>query len=216
MSNKISKISKLKNIESFLQINFLKGFQYIDNAGKIINKYQSNTGEVLYNMSPDRLLIYKPTSDIEELKISNVDFWMHYVSPRNLGETLRTYIKETEEILKIIEVDDILRIGWRNYFVFELINNETDLNKLSKISQAAVQSMFLRTDFDKDTKLTTNIKLLQRKDNKNKKVIMFDMDLYQEKKVDLQTAVRSFSMLKTYFESDKTLQLINEIIALLK
>ena len=37
---KITKISNLKLVESFCQVNYFKGFKYIDSAGQILNLYQ--------------------------------------------------------------------------------------------------------------------------------------------------------------------------------
>ena len=35
--NTISKINKLKKIEGFIQLNYTKGFKYIDKAGEFFN-----------------------------------------------------------------------------------------------------------------------------------------------------------------------------------
>ena len=42
MSKVIQKLNKLKNPESFFQINTIKGFKYVDRAGEIVNAYHKN------------------------------------------------------------------------------------------------------------------------------------------------------------------------------
>ena len=39
MSKTIQKLNTLKNPESFMQINTIKGFKYVDRAGEIVNAY---------------------------------------------------------------------------------------------------------------------------------------------------------------------------------
>lgn len=214
MSKKINKISNLKHLESFLQINYLKGFKYIDKVGEVLNLYQSESGEIDYNMNPEKLIIPKPIEGIAEIKVSNVDLWCHYIDPNNLGEAERKFIKEAEKILKIIEIEKVIRVGWRNYFIHELSSKPENLNLLTKISKASTEELHLKLNLSDDIKSTARIKLLKQKDN-DKKVLFFDLDTYVEKKLDLTESFKFFNKLKQSIESKDTLSLLNEIASLI-
>jgi len=211
MSNKITKISKLKNIESFMQINYLKGFKYIDKVGEILNLYQYESGAIAYDMSPDRLIIPKPIPQITEMKISNIDFWCHYIDPKNLGESERIFIAEAEKILKIINPEKATRIGWRNYYVYELRSKPNNLNSVMKLNTATLQELSLQKELNDSTKTSVKVKLLKKKSG-DEVVLFFDLDVYIDKRFELQEALKSFNELKSSIESTKILDFMNEII----
>lgn len=212
MSKKIQKISNLKNIESFLQVNYLKGFKYIDKVGEILNLYQSESGEIAYNMSPERLIIPKPTPEIDEIKISNVDLWCHFTDPKNLGNSERIFLKEAEEILKILEIKKIVRLGWRNYYIHELVSSPSNLNSLTKLSKATTQEMHIRLDMDDGVNSTARVKLLKQRED-NKIVLLIDLDVYMEIDIDLIESLHAFTKLKSSIESQEILEMINEIVS---
>lgn len=211
MSKKINKISQLKNLESFLQINYLKGFKYIDKVGEILNLYQSELGEIQYNMSPTRLIIPKPLPDIEEIKISNVDLWCHFVEPKNLGNAESIYLNEVTKILNILGVEKVVRTGWRNYFIHELPNKPNDLNSLSKITKISTQELTFKQDLMNNVKSSIRVKLLKQKDNE-KIVLFFDLDVYMENKFNINESFKSFGVLRKAIESTEVLDIVNEII----
>lgn len=211
MSDKITKISKLKNLETFIQINYLKGFKYIDKVGEILNLYQKESGAIAYDMSPDRLIIPKPTPQITEIKISNVDFWYHNNEPTNLGEVARIFINEAKNVLSIISPKEATRIGWRNYYVYELKSKQTNINSLSKINKAAIQEISLQKDLNDDVKATVRIKLLKKKETEEI-VLFIDLDVYLDIKKSLSEAYQLLNNLKSSIESKEILDLVNEII----
>jgi len=211
MSKKITKISNLKNLESFLQVNYLNGFKYIDKAGEILNMYQSKTGAIVYDMSPNRLIIPSPLANLDEIKISNVDLWCHYINPKNLGESERIFLEESEKLLKIIEVGKVTRIGWRNYYVYDLTKKPKNLNALTTLSNASIRELHFQKDLPNDIKSSARIKLLKQKDD-NKIVLFFDLDVYLDREVGLTEGLQSFNKLRSAISSSEILDLINEII----
>ena len=42
MVKTITKINNLVNAESFLQVNFVKGYKYVDRAGEIVNYFHTS------------------------------------------------------------------------------------------------------------------------------------------------------------------------------
>lgn len=214
MNKKVNKISNLKLIESFVQMNFIKGFKYIDKAGEIINRYQTDTGSVGYNMSPNRLLLANPTQYIKELRISNIDFWCHYVEPNNLGEISRTYQEEAKAVLAITEIKDINRVGWRNYYIYDTRLEKVDFNKLSKLTKGVIQEIQLTLEITKSIKSTIRLKLLKNSLNNNI-VILFDVDLFTETSDTLDNGYKLLEDLRNSFKSKALLDVINEILRML-
>ncbi len=49
MSKTIKKLNKLNNLESFIQIDTIKGFKYIDRAGEIVNTYYKKILHCIYH-----------------------------------------------------------------------------------------------------------------------------------------------------------------------
>ena len=78
MSNTIQKLNKLKNHESFMQINTVKGFKYIDKAGEIVNQYHTENIVPNFEMNLNGLIIKEPKSKIYELKITSQMIWAKF------------------------------------------------------------------------------------------------------------------------------------------
>jgi hypothetical protein len=72
MSKTISKLNKLNNPESFIQINMIKGFKYIDNAGENVNAYHKNNPAPQFNMGLNGLIINEQKDKAESLKTLGV------------------------------------------------------------------------------------------------------------------------------------------------
>ncbi len=85
MSNKIQKISKLKRSESFIQINTVKGFKYIDRAGEIVNLYHKKNVPPPFNMGLNGLVIDQPKDKIAELKVTPQMIWMKFTDVRKIS-----------------------------------------------------------------------------------------------------------------------------------
>ena len=89
MSKAIQKLNKLKNPESFLQINTIKGFKYVDRAGEIVNAYHKNNLPPQFLMGQNGLVIGQPKDKIDELKVTAQIIWAKIFA---LTTTLKTPI----------------------------------------------------------------------------------------------------------------------------
>jgi hypothetical protein len=207
----INKINKLKIIESFVQVSYLKGFKYIDKAGEIINLYQRDNGEVKYDMTADRIYIPEPNGTIKNIRVSNVDLWAHFVEPENLGKVKQDYIKEFNRISEIVDIGTIVRIGWRNFFVLDL-DNDDNLCGILPIDNAEI----LETSFKKkvgDLNLNCRIRPLSKEKDK-KPAILFDLDIFQTNlELEREDVFGYLETVKTTLEGDAIKKLVNDILA---
>lgn len=206
---KISKLNKLKNVESYVQVSYLKGFKYIDKAGEILNCYQDINGRIAYDMSSERLIIHKPVPGIDDLKVSNIDIWAHFVEPSNLGKIKQEYLKEFNSIIDIVEVCAIERIGWRNYFVIDIENNKTT-DKILPVKDAQFVELTMKKTMG-EINLNCRVKPLS-KVNGSSKAILFDIDAFITKQINTSEVSNKIEIIKNALESDETKNLINSIL----
>jgi len=178
MKHEIKKLNQLKHSDSFMQINYLRGFKYVDKAGEIVNSFFTGRVEPPYQMTGRELIIKESDTDTKTYRIAVNNVWGHYSSPDNLGNIETDFLKKESGILKILGVDEIVRIGWRNYFVYELQNVEEKNNILSKLSPID-DSEFLSIVFQIDVgelKCKFFIKGAEKRDEKKTPAIIFDID----------------------------------------
>src|SRR5438094_489759 len=117
MLNRLTKINQLRNIESFIQVNLFKGYTFIDKAGEIINHfYRDKVPPIVPQISPNGMVIIKPDNITEELKVAPDAFWARYLNPNSLDQIASSYSKNLIDIVSILKVDEVPRVGWRNYF----------------------------------------------------------------------------------------------------
>ena len=198
MSKTIQKLNKLKNPESFMQINTIKGFKYVDRAGEIVNAYHKNNSTPQFQMGLNGLVIEQPKNKIDELKISAQVIWAKFSKIDSLDSISTLFAKESENILKILEVKKISRIGWRNYFVHEFLNKEKQdeyLKKFTVIKDTKPTVVRLEIKTGKDFSANLMLQPVIKNDENKTSGILFDIDIFQNGEFepkDISNLLREF------------------------
>ncbi|MDP2766195.1 MAG: hypothetical protein Q8O41_01900 [Candidatus Methanoperedens sp.] len=198
MSKDIKKLNQLKNPRSYLQVNLVKGFKYVDKAGAILNEYLVNNEPPLFNMNLDGLHLISPKEKISEMRITPKIIWGKYQSNSPLDEFARIFNDEIKKIISILEVNEINRIGWRNYFIYNFQNDNEQkeyFDKLSSLKNSKISSVKLEINTGNDFKANLGILPLVKDDESKTPAVLFDIDIYklQNFKVeDVSTCLRNF------------------------
>lgn len=217
MKKKVSKILKLNFIESFLQINYLKGFKYIDKAGELVNYFYEDKKEPPFEMNLGGLTILKPKNKAEEIRITPKSFWAHFINPNSFEEVEDFFKKETEGIVKILEIKEITRIGWRNYFVYDFENEEeakSVIEKFSPIGELKPKELFFDYEYKKFL-LNIRLKKVLKNDEDKKPGILIDIDFYKkftESTLPTDDVSRELTKMKNAIKEDVFLEFINKIL----
>jgi len=210
----ITKLNQLKHVESFLQINFTKGFKYIDKAGEIVNLFFTKPErEPLYIMDQRQLLIRESENSKEEFKIAVNNFWYHKADPENLNDLKNIFFSKAIKITQIVEVDKLTRLGWRNYFIFELSQTNNLFFKKCFEREDKIKLDLLQIVFNRKIKgfeCRFEVKKLEKKDRKTP-VILFDVDISKKYEGYLNTSILNSELDKLYqlLESEEFIKTIN-------
>lgn len=221
MSN-LKDLRDLKKSDSFIQANFIKGFEFIDNAGKLINIYHTSThAPIVEDISPAGLTLRDFSQTIDSIRISNNLLWIKFL-PKNFTYStwVRNFLSELRKVEDIIHFEKINRIGWRNYFVLEYPNEQygkaiekklsfdPELQFASHTYTTEIRSTLLtkETDLRKllenpdnyfkyiDFKATLRLeKVVSKEDKKNG--LLIDIDLFKDKEMtvaDTEIYLNSF------------------------
>ena len=220
MSKTIKKITDLQNAESFVQANLVQGYKYIDKAGEIVNYFYSNGKPPLFDMNLGRLVIKTPDNATAEVKVSPNDFWGHYISPDSLDLIEHSFDKYQKDICNILDVGQINRIGWRNYFVFEFAQSETDKREkvLSKFTPDD-NFKFSETVFVVEEEgITQKVKVVraERRVKDPPPAILFDVDCYKDFPSPTKPAEvgKYLKQINKQLHSDNFLSVLNTVLDL--
>lgn len=224
MSDKIKKIGKLSHAESFLQLNTIKGYEYIDRAGRIVNEYhtpEDNPPEFI--MSLEGLVIRNPKPKIIELKVSSNSIWLHFLKPDSLDLILANTTPEFKKIIDVLNIKELKRIGWRNYFVYEaenkeeidkifLKNNQIKNLKTELLGYFIEENQSLKTKFNG---LLTIAKVIAKsKEGEEKYGILFDIDLFVKNTINIIDIDKILKSFREYLTSEeKFLSIVNKFIS---
>ena len=198
MSKMITKLNKLNNPESFMQINTIKGFKYIDKAGELVNLYHKNNTAPQFSMGLSGLLINEPKDKIDELKITSQVVWAKFTKIDSLDMISSLFAKETEQILKILEVEKVSRIGWRNYFVYEFqdkAKQDEYLKKFTAIDNAKPSILRFEIETGKDFGANLIIQPVVKNDTNKTPGVLFDVDVFKNGEIE---AKDTSSILKSF------------------
>lgn len=198
MSKVIQKLNKLNNPESFIQVNTIKGFKYVDRAGEIVNAYHKKNVAPLFTMSLNGLVIEEPAEKANQLKITSQALWMKFTEVDSLDMVANIFSKEAEKVFKILEVEEMSRIGWRNYFIYEFADKDAQTKYLAKFTAIsdttpALVKMELKTGKDFGANLVLQ-PVLKNDDNKTPGVL-FDVDVFKSgviKRSDVGSLLKGF------------------------
>jgi hypothetical protein len=220
MKNIINKIGNLKNSQSFFQINTIKGFKCIDKAGEIINYYHNGDKPPIYQMNHlnGLLIIYTPKVKIDTLRVTSEAICAKFSDVDSLDSISDIFVKESEEIMKILEIKTFARIGWRNNFIYE-VGDRTNLskvyeylNKYSTDGNLKVSDIKFEIETKTDFKAVLIVKAVIKNDN-NTVGLLFDIDTYKAEAMNISEITKYIDKFKTYLRAeDKFIKIVNDTL----
>lgn len=176
MNDRIHKINNLKKTDGFLQVDFLKGFKYVDKAGEFMNAISTVDNIPDHAMSPEGMTVN--LNKKTELKVSPNQLWMHFAEPVSFDEQKKEFLKKLLLVDRMFEPEKYQRVGWRNFFVYE--NGIVPVQVIP--SDILAGGTFSEVLFTKNIAgFDSRIKLSAVK-NKESGIrgILFDMDIYKK------------------------------------
>ncbi len=205
MTKVIHKLGKLVNPESFIQINTIKGFKYVDKAGEIVNYYHSHNTPPVFNMNLDGLVIQKPRKNIELLKVTSQSIWMKFLDPDSLDLCISLFVKEIEHILSILQVEKISRVGWRNYFIHEFTSEQNQQSYLGSLLNIKDNRLLL-AQFEiitkKDFNATLSFQPVTKNDPKTTPGVLFDIDIFLNGDIEPENIASILKDFKQYLSDE--------------
>ncbi len=212
MSQQVPKLNKLIISESFIQFNTIKGYQYIDKAGMIVNSLHRDSIPPNFRMSIEGLVVETPDNIMDELKISSNVLWAKFTKIDSLERIEHVYIKRAKEILKILEVEKLNRVGWRNYFIYEFKNDKEFKTYFEKLNPLLIEksTITIITDFKlNDKNIRLGIQPVMKDDLKTKGV-QFDLDITLDGEFNIESVENTLKDFLIYMKSEDFLELINQ------
>ncbi len=216
MTKRVNKFNKLNNIESFIQVNLFKGFKYIDKAGELVNNFYKGNNSPQFTMNLEGLVIFKPDDITEEIKITPLGFWAHYLKPASLDQISNSYIKSFDDVVKVLEVNKITRVGWRNYLVYEYSSVEDRENALKKFNlntNIKIESLVYQFELDSINSVI-NIRKASKNDDKKTPALLLDIDSFVnfDNTTTLEKVSNELINIRKMLHSDNFLEEINTIL----
>lgn len=212
-NGKKSTIKEYRILESFVQCDFLDGFDYVDKAGSIVNIFaRANKQVPNAQMEPSGMTIENPTEHIASLKVSPTRIWMHFNSPKNLGEVESNATKYLDRLLEIIGPTIYRRIGWRTHFIKPNLDSKNNTlliarDKLGLDNYSLEEMAFTRKIDSVDVRIS--LSPTQNPENPNKGAVIYDVDIANKAEtIDTRKSLKEFHSLlltEVFPESQKGL-----------
>jgi len=207
-------ITDLNRENTFIQLNTVKGFKYIDRAGELVNIFHDKKNNPpKFSMNLQGLIIENPCEHIVELKITPTMLWMKMQNNNSNFNMINEFLNKANTILKILDVDDLSRMGLRTNLVYEFKKENLSknlLNSVITISDVEDSSLRLLLNLD-NSKAVLNFSTVKNKDNNNSG-LMFDIDIFKQnlKISDIKLNLEKFW--EYVKNEDGVLKIINDII----
>ncbi len=217
MSATLKKITDLAIDQSFMQVNLVRGYKYIDRAGEIVNSFYYKDKVPHFTMDLNGLVIERPEESAQQLKVSSNDIWVFFTEPSSLEYMDSFFVKKVEDITKILDVSEVSRAGWRHYFIHEFKDEKqrnSCFDKFAAVENSIVEDITLSARL-KEISLTIRLKQVLKKKDKSFPGILIDVDLFREysPRLTVDKLKSVYSDFKTLLRSDEFLSLMNKIIS---
>lgn len=213
MAKTIPKLNKLNNPESFIQVNTIKGFKYIDKAGEIVNSYHVNNTPPKFAMNLGGLVIENPVEKVDQLKITSQTFWMKFSEIDSLDMIMNIYSKEIKKVIEILEVEKTSRVGWRNYFVYEFASQEKQdkyLERFSIVDKTKPKLIQMEVTTGEDFNASLIMQPVIKNDENKTLGVLFDIDIFKTSEIEIGDIGVWLKKFKKYLsEENGFLSLIN-------
>ena len=213
---KLTKLNDLDFITSFLQVNTVNGYKYIDKAGEIANLYSSvGKKPEIISIGITGIEILNPTQNIDQIRITSSSVWAQFVSPKSLQFASDNFNNQVKTILGIIDVKEISRIGWRNQFIYEFKDGEVE--KFETINAPLLGGRYINQSIQ--LKITESISSvfsfqpIKTKDSKTINALLLDYDLYIESLLSLDKIVKLLAQMAKHLTLEEGfIGYVNKII----
>lgn len=215
MTIKISKISQLTLVESYIQININDGFKYIDKTGEILNLYSRDKNPEVPNIGVNGVDILNPIKNIDHIRITPFLIWARFDSPNSMQIVFDNFINQVKIVSNIIDVKKANQISLRNRFIYELSikDNLIDiLKKFNPIDNTDFVSQSFTMNF-KEQGINANIivQIVEQTESKNK-AILVDYDIYIKKEIDIVKDINNLTQKFSKNIQTNFLEIINQIL----
>ena len=104
--------------DSYFQANTIKGHRYLDDAGKIMNRWDSEFPNK--DVGLQGLSMRNPDALMRELRVDNRTIWIRFSFADRLRQITELSINITTEICEILEVKQFSRLGLRIQFIYDV------------------------------------------------------------------------------------------------
>lgn len=212
MGKKIQKINNLKKLEGFIQLNFVKGFKYVDKAGEFLNHFYVGDNFPAHTMDPTGMTVR--IDEKTELKASPHNLWMRFVEPDSFDLQKRQFIEKAELANSIFEPGKYTRIGWRSYLVYDSGDNYPSIIPKEYL-QGGEFSEIVFTKKINALEARIHISKLTKSENTTK-AILFDVDLSIKKDFSRGNFSNELNNLmnqaEVAYKSDELLNLVNDLL----
>ena len=211
MSKVINKINNLKKLEGFLQLNYFKGFKYVDKAGEFFNNFNFDDKFPPHVMDPTGMTV--KIDEKTQLKTSPYHLWMHFVEPDSFDYQRREFMKKAELVNSIFEPEKYTRIGWRSYLVYDCGNTYPKILPDGFLNDLELNEIVFTKKID-DFNLRIRVSKLIKEDSQDK-AILFDIDIFLEKNVkraDFNQISGFLSKMEEVYKSNDLLNLFNNLL----
>lgn len=213
MAKTIKKLTKLNNPECFIQVNTVKGFKYIDKAGEIVNFYHVDDIIPRFSMGLNGLIIDKPKDKIDTLKVTSQMVWMKFSQIDSLDMVSDLFSKETKEVLSILEVKKLNRIGWRNYFIYEFSDQKKQEEYFAGLANTKAGKLsFIKLEIQHSENLNVNLRIqaVVKNDEQQTPGVLFDVDVFQAGNIEPENISKILRNIRQYLaDEDGFLSVIN-------
>lgn len=205
MGKIIQKLNNLNNPESFIQVNTIRGFKYVDKAGEIVNIYHKNNTAPQFTMGFDGLVINDPEEKVEQLKVTSQEVWVKFAKPDSLSMISDIFSKEVDLILKVLEVEKVSRIGWRNYFVHEFQNwdkQDEYMKKIAPVKGAQLSVIRFKVNTGKNFNANLGFQPIEKNDATKTPCVLFDIDIFQKGEIEINDIPTMLKNFRQYLADD--------------
>lgn len=186
---------------AYFQANLIKGWRYLDDAGKIANRWLDQFSVITVGV--DGLVMRNPDATLREIQVSVHRIWLAFSTPDTIRLVCDQSAKVCTEISDMIDVSSYKRLGVRLQYLRPMPDAEScqrlvsnnlvpdsfrnSLKAMGLDLHSADANMDLR---DSKLKVRLSISSVKRapKPSKPDKLpdigVMFDIDLYQDEQTD--------------------------------
>lgn len=204
------KFSDFDEVETFVQINMVKGYRMINKLTEILDAYYTGETPPKFEAKDGGMIFHDLSEQLNQFRINSQSIWGKIDSSES-NKLIKSFTSEAKKVSKIIDVNQYNRAGIRMRLLKKLSEEKYQHLSTTQYGEGIINNLDMQFELDTDTTALFGYGFVT--DKEDSKGIIIDIDTFSPAHFDTDAIEESLKKLSSFYAPNSKLEeLINQVL----